>query len=139
MTSPLVRTASGWLLPVEGWTVIRCFVDPTAFGLLVDGGTGDILRVYIEGEFTFAHERGEAILGTREQGPIQYAPLLGLMGEAVHGLYISTGGDLRIEFKSGAEIRIAPDPHYEAWQLDGLGNLMVVCTPGGGEPSIFDA
>jgi len=30
------------------------------------------------------------------------------------------------------------DPNYDAWELEGLGRLMVVCTPGGGEPSIFN-
>jgi hypothetical protein len=138
MPSALIETATGWELPVHGWKVTRCFLDTAAFGFLVDGGTGDILRLYLEGEFTFNRADGAATFGTRDQVPIDYAPLLGLMGVTVNGVEISTNGDLRIEFASGDEIQVAPDPNYEAWELEGLGRLMVVCTPGGGEPSIFN-
>jgi hypothetical protein len=72
------------------------------------------------------------------QEPIAYAPLLSLLGEAVSRVEISNGGNLTIEFTSGGRIEVAPDPKYEAWELDGLGRLIVVCIPGGGEPAIFN-
>jgi hypothetical protein len=138
MTSPLIETTRGWELPVQGWKVTRCFLDPAAFGFLVDGGTGDTLRLYVEGEFTLGRASGAATFGTSGQDPIDYAPLLSLMGVAVAGVEISSDGNLRIAFENGDEIQVAPDPDYEAWELEGLGRLMVVCTPGGGEPSIFN-
>lgn len=140
MASPLIETPQGWQLPVLGWEVTRCFLDPAAFGLLIDGGTGEILRLYLEGEFTLQREGAtDAVtFGTNSQGPTDFAPLLGLLGEAVSRIEIFKRGNLTIAFKSGDQIDVEPDPNYEAWELDGLGRLIVVCMPGGGEPAIFN-
>lgn len=140
MTSTLIETPTGWELPVRGWQVTRCFVDPAAFGLLVDGGTGDILKLYLEGEFTLAVGGNvqASSFGGRKHKAMGYAPLLSLMGAVVSAVEISNGGDLTIEFESGHIIRVPPDANYEAWELEGLGRLMVVCIPGGGAPSIFN-
>ena len=99
MTSPLIETSAGWELPVRGWTVTRCFVDPAAFGLLVDGGTGDILRLYLEAEFTLTPANGAdaATFGGSNQDSTGYAPLLRLMGEAVSRVEVSNGGNLTVE------------------------------------------
>jgi hypothetical protein len=101
--------------------------------LLVDGGTGDILSLYLEGQFTFT--RGDAVeaatFGSDNQDPADYAPLLRLIGEAVGGVEISDRGDLTIGFEGGAQIEVPPDPMCEAWGLEGLGHLIVHCMPGG--------
>jgi hypothetical protein len=138
MTSPLIETSGGWELPVRGWTVTRCFVDPAAFGLLLDGGTGDILRLYLEREFTLKRSSSaDATSFNSNRAPTEYAQLLHLIDGAVSGVEISNGGILRVQFESGDQIEAPPDPTYEAWELEGLGRLMVVCTPGG-ELAIFN-
>jgi hypothetical protein len=103
----------------------------------MDGGPGDPLRLYLEGEFRLVQAGREATFGTTEQTPSDYAPLLGLMGERASRALVSSDGDLLVEFANGSKIRASPDPDYEGWNLT-LGDLMVVCVPGGGEPAIFD-
>jgi hypothetical protein len=138
MTSPLLDASDGWELPVTGWQVTRCFVDWAAFGLLVGGGTGDTLRLYLEGAFTLTEAGGREAYGGNDSGPTDFAPLLRLMGRAVQRVHIARTGDLRVELDAGAALHVPPDPDYEAWELDGLGKLMVICMPGGGEPAIFN-
>jgi hypothetical protein len=46
------------------------------------------------------------------------------MGQTVRGVHVSSNGNLRVEFGDGSDIRAAPDPQYEAWNLS-LGKLMV--------------
>jgi hypothetical protein len=125
---------------VRGWRVTRCFVDPGAFGLLVDGGTGDTLRLYLEGAFTLRPSSGApgSTLGGGNHDPTSYAPLLHLLNAAISRVAISAEGDLGVDFESGERVEVAPDPDYEAWELEGLGRLIVVCAPGGGQPAIFN-
>lgn len=104
---------------------------------MLDGGPGDNLQLYLEGEFTYGQVGSEQTFGKDENAPADYAPLLGSMGQTVRGVHVSGNGDLRVEFGYGSEIRAAPDPQYEAWNLS-LGRLMVISVPGGGEPAIFD-
>jgi hypothetical protein len=54
MDTVLIESKDGWLLPVRGWKVTRCFVDPGAFGMFVDGGTDDTLRRYLGGALTLS-------------------------------------------------------------------------------------
>jgi hypothetical protein len=48
----------------------------------------------------------------------------------------SGGGTLRLGFGNGATLLVPPDPRYEAWQINGPGNFLFVCTPGG-EASVW--
>ncbi len=138
MAPALIEVGDGWELPVQGWQVTRCFVDPGAFGLLVDGGTGETLHLYLEGLFTASESDALVSYGGGDAVPSDYAPLLALMGRTVARVYIARSGDLHIEFDDASTIHVPPDPDYEAWELDGLGRLMVICMPGGGEPAIVD-
>lgn len=138
MASVLVDTPDGWELPVGGWTVTRCFVDPAAFGLLVDGGTGDILRVYLEAPFAFTASNGESETFGGSHDPLSFAPLLRLMGRAVSAVKISPNSDLAIEFADGSKLEAAPIPKFEAWGIEGLGKLLIHSPPGGGDPQVFE-
>jgi hypothetical protein len=134
----LIEVDDGWELAVGGWQVTRCFVDAAAFGLLVDGGTGETLRLYLETAFTLSEEGGRTAYGGDDTQPADYAPLLSLMGRAISRVRISRNGDLSVQFKDAAAIHVPPDSRFEAWELDGLGRLMMICVPGGGEPAIFN-
>jgi hypothetical protein len=137
VTTALIEVDDGWELAVSGWQVTRCFVDPAAFGLLVDGGEGETLRLYLETTFAVSDADRHATYGQRDAKPADYAPLLSLMGRPVSRIHISRSGDLSIDFEDAAAIHVPPDPQFEAWELEGLGPLMIVCVPGGGEPTIF--
>jgi hypothetical protein len=129
-TSAITEVAGGWRLGVSGWAVTRCFVDPAAFGLLVDGGTGDILRIYIRGSLTRQGEEGTAETFDPTDESTTLAPLLTLMGRVVDRVFIADEGALSIDFAGGSGIHVAPDAQYEAWELEGLGRLMLICSPG---------
>jgi len=134
----LVEEIDGWSLSVAGWTVTRCFVDPAAFGLLIDGGTGDILRVYIQGRFTLADGEGREQSFGESNDATAFAPLLALMARAVARIFVSRNSELSLAFADGSAIHVAPDPLSEAWELEGLGKLMLICPPGGGSPITFE-
>ena len=57
-------------------------------------------------------------------------PILTLYPDSLRSASIDSGGTLRLEFVSGAEITVPQDPHYEAWVVQGPGEQLVVCTPG---------
>jgi hypothetical protein len=138
VASALREAGDGWDLPVSGWEITRCFVDPAAFGLLIDGGTGDILQLYLEGTFTLTEAGERETYGAAEARAIDYARLLRLMGRIVERVHVARAGDLHVDLGAAAAIHVPPDPSYEAWELEGLGKLMIICTPGGGEPTIFN-
>jgi hypothetical protein len=128
----LIEDGDGWRLPVEGWEITR-FIDPAAFGLLIDGGTGDILRIYLEGGFALTAAGGkEAKWFPSDAARTAFAPLLELMGQSVDWFHVSESGQLTIRFRSNQSIEISPDPDYEAWEIEGLGRLMMICDPRGG-------
>ena len=69
--------------------------------------------------------------------PEQLAPLLTLVGRWLETLTATAAGGLRLAFSDGTELRIATDPRYEAWQVQGGGaleGLAYVARPGGGTP-----
>ena len=69
--------------------------------------------------------------------PEQLAPLLTLVGRWLETLTATADGGLVLAFSDGTELRIATDPRYEAWQVQGGGaleGLAYVGRPGGGTP-----
>ena len=67
-----------------------------------------------------------------------FAPLLALMARAVARIFVSRNSELSLAFADGSAIHVAPDPLSEAWELEGLGKLMLICPPGGGSPITFE-
>ncbi|MGA3221830.1 MAG: DUF6188 family protein [Acidimicrobiales bacterium] len=60
-------------------------------------------------------------------------------GGARSAASVDSAGTLSLRFTSGATIRVDQDPQYEAWQVNGPGNYLVVCTPGTtGDLAIWD-
>ncbi|MGA2836632.1 MAG: DUF6188 family protein [Acidimicrobiales bacterium] len=50
---------------------------------------------------------------------------------------VDEDGTLRLAFRRGWTVDVPPDAHYEAWQIAGPGNALVVCPPGGGSLAVW--
>jgi len=61
----------------------------------------------------------------------QLGPLLDVYPDQLESAEIDAGGTLRLSFARGGQIRVPPDPMYEAWQIVGPGTRLIVCPPGG--------
>jgi hypothetical protein len=132
-TVEAIEDPTGWALAVQGWTITRCYIDPSGFGLLADGGTGEMLDVYIEGHFTL-REAGREEVFRAGDGATKLTPLLALMGRELNEARVSHNSDLMVIFAGGSTLSAGPEPDYEAWNLE-VGRVMFICTPGGGKPS----
>ena len=66
-------------------------------------------------------------------------PVLSLYPDSLSSASVDNAGTLFLRFASGATIRVDQDPQFEAWQVNGPGNCLVVCTPGTtGDLAIWD-
>lgn len=57
-------------------------------------------------------------------------PLLALYPDTLTGGHVDRYGTLRLSLASGARIDVHSCPSYEAWQVEGPGDYLVVCIPG---------
>jgi hypothetical protein len=58
------------------------------------------------------------------------APLLRLYPDALVTADADADATLHLAFASGAAVVVPADERYEAWQVNGPGNFLVVCVPG---------
>ncbi len=123
----LIEHKDHWVIPLEGQTVSRCFLD-TAFGIeFWENGSEITLR--IEGGFLFK-ENGEEHKLYPDQ-PAALGPVLSVFQKEVCHSIAGKEGRLYIEFSDGSRLSVAADSEYEAWEIVGSGGLRVVCEPGG--------
>jgi hypothetical protein len=76
---------------------------------------------------------GAEILLTPEQ-TTTLAPVLKFFNSAVNHMSIERIGNIRVNFREGSALNIAPHDTYEAWQVGYSNqgeNLLLVCAPGG--------
>lgn len=125
---PMAETRDGWDLRLRGATVTRCYIDEHAVGFLLDDPADS--NVYLEGSFAVSLAGRRAEFGVAE-GPMEYAPLVSLIGRTVEAARVTHSGELVVEFDDGRRLSAGPDPHYEAWNVT-IEDLLVVCIPGGG-------
>ena len=57
-------------------------------------------------------------------------PILALYPDTLEEATVDDSARLTLRFASGASITCDQDERYEAWQVNGPGNYLVVCTPG---------
>jgi hypothetical protein len=88
------------------------------------GGT----EVVIECPFTLRRDDREVQLDPADRGSL--GPILTLYPDSLTSAFADDDGTLRMEFVSGTTIVVPQDPQYEAWQVNGPGAYLVVCTPG---------
>ena len=69
--------------------------------------------------------------------PEQLAPLLTLVGRALETITVVRRGELSLAFSDGTILSVGPHRLYEAWGVQGGGELEGMayrCEPGGGVP-----
>lgn len=64
-------------------------------------------------------------------------PLLAVYPDVLGTAAVDSDGTLRLLFASGSSLVVPPDDHYEAWQIEGPGTRLVLCTPGGTELAVW--
>jgi hypothetical protein len=65
------------------------------------------------------------------------APVLDLLGSIVTASTVWLDGRLELRFEGDVVLEVPPHPRSEAWQVAGSDGLLIVCTPGGGEPALW--
>ncbi len=118
----------------DRWELVRLLgrkVDRIEFGV------GDL-------ELFFDHESGDEPTHSPWRASIGSSPTLeppDLVGDLLHqpvsAATVWLDGRLEFRFENGARIEVSPRPDVEAWELGGPDGLLIVCTPGGGEPALW--
>ena len=128
-TEPTERRA----LPFDGQ-----FVHAVARGadtsVRLDVSTTEFQEIRVACPFVLQRADGSVIGGDPEI-PENVPPLLELAGKTV--ARASCASDLVVEFDNGTVLMVPPHPAYEAWEVHGAGGLLVVASPGGGEPAVW--
>lgn len=136
-TPPYIRTSDG---SIREGQIVRARDHPT---ITVDEPDLSFVRidhqvrfqfgateVVIESPFTLIEAAGfRHDLETDHRADL--GPVLALYPDSLLSMGVSTDGDLRLDFESGATVVVPSSPHYEAWEVNGPGTRLVVCTPGG--------
>ena len=94
------------------------------------------LEVRFGTPFLFRLADGREVEIDPEQ-PQAIAPLLDLIRTAVSQIAVRRAGELTVTFSDASSIRSRPHPAYEAWEINGAGELREIgylCGPGGGSP-----
>jgi hypothetical protein len=86
------------------------------------------IEVVIETPFGLGIRDTAMVLDPAERSTL--GPLLGLYPDSLATASVDDSATLSLTFASGASITVRQDPRYEAWQVNGPDNYLVVCTPG---------
>lgn len=60
-----------------------------------------------------------------------FAPVRHLTGQRVETATADDTGTLSVTFRSGTQLVVEPDAHYESWNVAGPDGALIVCMPGG--------
>jgi hypothetical protein len=100
------------------------------------GGTlADCAEIVVECPFTVSVQGRENHLDPEDRTNL--GPLLGLYPNTLSSLDVAADGTLQVTFETGAVLTVRPDPNYEAWEIAGPGDQLVVCGPGGATLSVW--
>ncbi|GAA0995559.1 hypothetical protein GCM10009576_078320 [Streptomyces rhizosphaericus] len=113
-------------LNLRGQSVTRVCFD-AAFTLL----TSEDYEVRVEADASIQAPGGDLVVFDPESPGAIAAQLVSLVHDTVTSAEVGSVGGLLISFESGAELVVAPDSDYEAWELVGPNRRRVVCMPGG--------
>ena len=122
-----------WRLPFDG-QFVHAVVRGADTSVRLDVSTVEHQELRIACAYRLTSPDGRVVDGDPENVD-QVPPLLALAGRTVRRS--DFGEDLRVEFDDGSVLSIGPHAAYEAWEVHAAGGLLVVATPGGGEPAIW--
>ncbi|MHB1535011.1 MAG: DUF6188 family protein [Acidimicrobiales bacterium] len=88
----------------------------------------DDTEVVIESPFVL--HVGEATYNLDPGERAALGPVLALYPDTLEHAAVDDSATLMLWFTSGASITVKQDDQYEAWQVNGPSNYLVVCTPG---------
>jgi uncharacterized protein DUF6188 len=131
------HTASGTDVEIRfaDAAVTRVALDYAAVLLLI-GSADESLEIYIEGCFEL--HRGDSCLRLDPQlQDARLGELFSLRRRGFRACVAARDGTLRVEFDGDVRIVVAPDPDYDAWDVNHRGHMQVVALPGG-ELAIWD-
>jgi hypothetical protein len=118
-----------------GRAVTLLVIDRTGFRFHCWTLNGD-LQVRFDSPFKFSAPDGREWNIEPEQPPT-LAPLLELVQTGVSQIVIRRSGEVAISFSDGASIRSGRHSDYDAWAIQGegeVGEISYECTAGGGSP-----
>jgi Family of unknown function (DUF6188) len=124
----LAELPDRWLLPYRGMTISQITVD-YQLTFLLEGQAA----IVIENDATLADRPGRADGAPAVElhpGRQDVAPALPLFGATVNSGVAFKSGTLRL-ILGHHQLVVRPDPHYEAWNVTGPGDIRLVCMPGG--------
>jgi hypothetical protein len=143
MRGPEIVRSDGTRLPghrVKAGTEWALKLDPSDLTWIVIDHSirlrfGDAV-VTIENDFVLRRGFAEHVLDPGEREEL--GPLLALYPDSLTAGSVDVDGTLHLTFLSGATIEVAACDQYEAWQVQGPGDYVVVCSPGTGELDVWD-
>ena len=124
----LAELPDRWLLPHRGLKITQITVDYTLTFSLEGHAT-----IVIESDATLADRPGRAPgIRTVELHPARQdvGSALALFGATVNSAVAFKTGTLRL-ILDHFQLTVRADPHYEAWNVVGPGDMRLVCMPGG--------
>lgn len=81
-------------------------------------------------ENPFVLRSGGAVIELDPSDRAALGPVLALYPDTLASGAVTPIGTLTLDFLSGATIEVPSSPSYEAWQVEGPGEYLVVCSPG---------
>jgi len=93
-------------------------------------------EVVIECPFRLQHGGKEHEIDPEQRDML--GPVLDLYPGALRSATVTADCALTLELVSGSSISIPPHPSYEAWQIKGPGERLIVCAPGGASLSVWE-
>jgi len=124
-----VRPGQDWNLDLRGLELSYFRIDHRTclqFGnIAIEIGCPLTLTLTVKGE-TYVLDEPEGL-----------GPLLAQYPDTLTRGTVDEDGTLRLIFDRGWTVDVPPNPHYEAWQIAGPGNALVVCGPDGGTLSVW--
>ncbi len=125
--------AEGQPHPGPSFAVIIEVADPELTFIRVDHqarlqfGESEIV---IESPFQLAAAGTVHALDPQDRSGL--GPLLAVYPDRLNAAGAQADGTLRLTFISGAAVTVAPDPQFEAWQVNkATSHHLLVCMPGG--------
>jgi len=119
-----------WIFPMENLTVTKLEID-YAFTISSWVSNELFFSITIEADFTFRMPDNNDEVNVSPETLTGVCSVLKILHSTFRSVTAYKTGKLEIDFNSGEQIVVKPDPEYEAWNITGPGGLLYVCLPGG--------